>query len=96
MTLFYGLVLLIGLAVGGVWLVMIAIAGSVDGWEWIDPESRWGVVGRSVIAGCIGFGMAGISVLYTSAPELLSIVGGIVGAVALIVIARFFGPSPQT
>jgi hypothetical protein len=93
MTVFYGSVLLIGLILGGVWLVMIAIAGMVDGWEHVDPELRWGVRGRSVVAGFIGFGMAGISVLYTTLPDALAVVGAVLGAVALIAVSRFFGPS---
>jgi hypothetical protein len=94
MTVFYGLVLLVGLVLAGVWLVMIAIAGQVEGWAHVDPEIRWGVRGRSVISGLIGFGMAGISVLYTQLPDLFALVGGLVGAVALIAVSRFFGPSP--
>ncbi len=96
MTLFYGSVLLVGLILGGIWLVMIAIAGMVEGWEPIDPETRWGIRGRFLIAGLIGFGMAGISVLYTSLPDVLSIVGAVVGAAGLIAVSRYFGPSPTS
>lgn len=96
MTLFYGTVLLVGLVLGGIWLVLIAIAGMVDGWEPVDPETRWGVRGRFLIAGLIGFGMAGISVLYTSLPDIFSIVGAILGAIALIAVSRYFGPSPAS
>lgn len=96
MTIFYGSVLLVGLILGGVWLVMIAVAGMVDGWEHVDPELRWGLKGRSVIAALIGFGMAGISVLYTSLPDFVSLIGGLAGAAALIAVARFFGPTPAS
>lgn len=93
MTLFYGVTLLVGLLLAGAWLVMIAIAGMVDGWGHVDPESRWGSTGRSIIAGLIGFGMTGISVLYTTLPEALSLVAAVVGGAALIAVSRFFGPS---
>ena len=93
MTLFFGSVLLVGLVLGGIWLVLIAIAGMVDGWEHVDPEVRWGVKGRSVVAGLIGFGMAGISVLYTSLPEAFAFLGAVVGAGALIAVSRLLGPS---
>ncbi len=93
MTLFYGSVLLVGSLLAGVWLVLAAIAGSVDGWSHVDPDARWGSLGRSVIAGCIGFGMAGISVLYTSWPDSLSVVAGALGAALMIKAARLFGPT---
>ena len=93
MTILYGSVLLVGLLLGGVWLVMIAIAGMVDGWEHVDPELRWGFKGRSVIAALIGFGMAGISVLYTTLPDFVSLLGALGGAAALVAVARYFGPS---
>jgi NAD/NADP transhydrogenase beta subunit len=96
MTVFYGVVLLVGLILAGVWLVMVAIAGQVDGWEHVDPELRWGIRGRSVVAGLIGFGMAGISVLYTQLPDLFALAGGFVGAAALIAVSRYFGPSPAS
>jgi len=93
MTLFYGLILLLGATLAGVWLVMVALSGSVDGWEHVNPELTWGERGRFVVAGLIGFGMAGISMLYTTWPEFLSVVGGIVGAAVLIVVSRYFGPT---
>ena len=96
MTLLYGSVLLVGSLLAGVWLVQAAIAGSVDGWSHVDPETRWGPLGRSVIAGCIGFGMAGISALYTSWPDVLSIVAGILGAGLMIKAASVFGPSESS
>jgi NAD/NADP transhydrogenase beta subunit len=49
-----------------------------------------------VVAGLIGFGMAGISVLYTQLPDLFALAGGFVGAAALIAVSRYFGPSPAS
>ena len=93
MTLLYGSVLLVGSLLAGSWLVLAAIAGSVDGWSHVHPETRWGPIGRSVIAGCIGFGMGGISALYTSWPDVLSIFAGVLGAALMIKAARVFGPT---
>ncbi len=92
MTAFYGIILLIGIALMLVWLVLTAIASGVEGWDRVDPERRWGVTGRSLVAGLIGFGMAGISVLYTTAPEAMSFAAAVVGGLALIAVARWVVP----
>jgi hypothetical protein len=92
MTIFYGAVLFIGFVMLMVWLVLTAVAAGVEGWSDFDPERRFGVMGRSVVAGTFGFGMAGISMLYTEFPEALSFAAAIAGAVALIVVSRWLGP----
>lgn len=92
MTIFYGLVLFIGFVMLTVWLVLTAIASGVDGWGDADPELRYGVKGRSVVAGTFGFGIAGISMLYTQMPDALSVVAAFAGAAALIVVSRWLGP----
>lgn len=95
MTALYGIILLVGFALMLAWLVLTAIASSVEGWGRVDPELRWGATGRSVVAGLIGFGMAGISVLYTTAPEALSIAAAVVGGLALIAVARWVVPPTE-
>jgi hypothetical protein len=92
MTIFYGAVLFIGFVMLVVWLVMTAVASGVDGWDDTDPERRFGVNGRSVVAGTFGFGMAGISMLYTQMPDALSLVAAGAGAVGLIIVSRWLGP----
>jgi hypothetical protein len=87
MNTLYGLVLLIGFVGLVGWIVVTAVASSVDGWGAFDPETRFGTTGRSIVAGSIGFGMAGISMLYTTLPSWLSLVAALIGAAALIVIA---------
>jgi hypothetical protein len=92
MTIFYGAVLLIGFAMLVVWLVLTAVAAGVDGWDDSDPERKFGTKGRYVVAGTFGFGMAGISMLYTQMPDALSLVAAAAGAVGLIVVSRWLGP----
>lgn len=87
MTAFYGSILLVGLVAMTVWIVASAIAGSVEGWEHIDPDKRFGATGRFVVAGTVGFGMAGISMLYTSFPDWLSVLAAVAGAAALVLVA---------
>lgn len=96
MTIFYGSVLFLGFVMLVVWLVLAAVASGVDGWSDKHPEDTFGDRGRSVVAGTFGFGMAGISMLYTQAPDALSIVAAIAGAVGMIVVARWLGPGEPT
>jgi hypothetical protein len=91
-TVLFGVALMIGLTLLTVWLVLSAIASVVDGWAHVDPETRWGTAGRSTVAAFVGFGMAGISVLYTTLPEYLSLVAALVGAVGLASVARWLIP----
>ena len=93
MTIFYGAVLAVGFAMLVVWLVLTAVASGVEGWGDRDPELTFGPTGRAVVAGTVGFGMAGISMLYTKMPDALSIVAAVVGAAAMVVVSRWLGPT---
>ncbi len=92
MTILYGSVLFIGFVMVLVWLVLAAVASGVDGWSDRDPETTFGSKGRSVVAGTFGFGMAGISMLYTQMPDVLSIVAAIAGAATMVAVSRWLGP----
>jgi hypothetical protein len=92
MTIFYGAILFIGFSMVVGWLLLAAVASGVDGWSDRDPENTFGATGRSVAAGTFGFGMAGISMLYTQMPDGLSIVAAFAGAAAMIAVSRWLGP----
>jgi hypothetical protein len=92
MTIFYGAILFIGFVMVVVWLVMTSVAAGVEGWGSRDPEIVFGANGRSVVAGTFGFGMAGISMLYTQMPDAASVLAAVVGAVAMIAVSRWLGP----
>jgi hypothetical protein len=92
MTIFYGAILFIGFVMLLLWLVIAAVASGVDGWSERDPERRFGSKGRTVVAGTVGFGMGGISMLYTELPDALSVVAGVVGAIAMVAVSRWLGP----
>ena len=87
MTALYGSILLVGFVALIGWIASAAIAGSVEGWDRADPEIRFGARGRFVVAGCLGFGMAGISMLYTSFPDWMSVFAAVIGAAALVMVA---------
>ena len=50
-----GVVLLIG------WIFAAYLGGNVPSWKRFDPEERFGIPGRRVVAGLVGFGLAGMS-----------------------------------
>lgn len=50
-----GVVLLVG------WIFAAYLAGNVPSWKRSDPEDRFGIPGRRVVAGLVGFGLAGMS-----------------------------------
>lgn len=54
-TLALGVILLIA------WIFSVYLAGNVEAWSRISPEERYGRRGRQVVAGLVGFGMAGMS-----------------------------------
>ncbi len=56
----YAVVLSLGLVVLIGWIVLRALAVNIDR-ATIDPEERFGIGGRRVVAALVGFGMAGMS-----------------------------------
>jgi hypothetical protein len=66
---------------------MMLTAGVTEGSRW-DPESRLGRPGRRVIAGTLGFGLAGLSAEFSprSIPWPAALALAVVGAVAMVLI----------
>jgi len=60
----YAVVLIVGIVVLIAWVFLTVLAGNIDRPS-IDPESRFGVAGRRVVAAAVGFGMAGMSAEYS-------------------------------
>ena len=60
----YAVVLVAGIVALIAWIFLTVLAGNVDRPS-LDPESRFGVPGRRVVAGAVGFGMAGMSAEYS-------------------------------
>ncbi len=96
MTALFGIPLLIGLLLMMVWIAATAVAGTVEGWENVDPEHRFGRSGRFVLAGVMGFGMAGISALYAGWPHLLAVGAGAAGGIGLVFVSTWLGPDSDT
>jgi hypothetical protein len=92
MVAVYAIALLVGFLMLLAWIVGVAVGTWVDGWEFADPERRFGAAGRSVVAGTVGFGMAGMSASFGGWPTPLALLGALAGAAAMVLVARFFGP----
>lgn len=84
MTTLFGIPLILGFLLMLAWIAATAVAATVDGWEGFDPERRFGRGGRFVLAGVLGFGMAGISALYAGWAGPLAVAAGIAGGAGLI------------
>lgn len=95
MTALFGVPLLVGFLLMCVWIAATAVAATVEGWEGVDPEHRFGRKGRFVLAGMIGFGMAGISALYAGWPHPLAVGAGVLGIIGLIGVSIWLGPESE-
>lgn len=60
----YAVVLVVGIVALLVWIFMTVLAGNLER-SAIDPEARFGVPGRRLVAVAVGFGMAGMSAEYS-------------------------------
>lgn len=88
----YAIALFAGFLMLLAWIVGVAVGTWVDGWEFADPERRFGALGRSIVAGVVGFGMAGMSASFGGWPPVLAVFGALAGAAAMVAVARVFGP----
>ncbi len=77
----FGFIALLG------WIMAKALATSVDGWAKVDPDRRFGLVGRRVVAAVLGFGMAGLSDANAGQQTALSVVAAVAGAIVGAAIA---------
>ena len=93
MVWIYAVALIAGFVLLLAWLIAAAVAAWVDGWEDTDPERRFGARGRFVVAGSVGFGMAGLSATFAGLHAGFALVASLLGAAALVWVARTFAPA---
>lgn len=73
------------------WVASGLTAVAVEGKESLDPEMRFGLVGRYVVAGVLGFGLGGMSASYGGWPSGAALAAAAGGALITAVAARFLG-----
>lgn len=93
MVWIYALALIVGFVALLAWIVGAALGAWVDGWEFADPEARFGATGRSIVAGLIGFGIAGMSATFAGWHAVLAVAAALLGAAAMLAVARMFTPA---
>lgn len=69
------------------WIFGVAVAESVDGWGKVNPDRRFGITGRRVVAAVFAFGMAGLSAAYTGWPMAVATLAAVAGAIVGVAIA---------
>ncbi|MDK1018050.1 MAG: hypothetical protein QGD89_01415 [Actinomycetota bacterium] len=92
MTALFGMALLIGIVMMLAWIAATAVAANVEGWANVDPERRFGSEGRFILAGVLGFGMAGLSSFYAGWPPPVALGASLVGAAGLVGVSIWLGP----
>ena len=93
MVWIYALALFAGFLALLVWMTAVAVAAWVDGWEFADPERRFGTTGRFAVAGVIGFGMGGMSATFGGLHPAVAFLAALLGAGALVLVAHTFAPA---
>ncbi len=93
MVWFYALALIAGILALLAWMIAVAVAAWVDGWEFADPERRFGANGRFAVAGAIGFGMGGMSASFAGWHPVVAFRAALLGTGALVLVARTFAPA---
>jgi hypothetical protein len=86
----YAVSVIVGALALVTWVAMSALSarpGSIT----VDPEERFGVRGRFVVAAALGFGLGGMSAAYAGWPIAGSLAGALGGAALLVGSARWLG-----
>ena len=74
-----------------VWIFLGVTSSSVKGKADLDPEERFGTIGRSVVAAVVGFGLGGMSASFAGWSTFLALLGAVAGAVLMTAAARYLG-----
>ncbi len=91
MTAVYAVATVAGLASLIAWALLRG-ARPDDGDARFDPERRFGVRGRMVVAGGTGFGLAGMSSTFAGWSTGVAVAAAVVGAVVVALLSRSLGP----
>jgi hypothetical protein len=83
----YAIALTLGTVGVMAWVVAAAVGGTVEGRSGADPEHRFGGLGRAVVAGSFGFGMAGLSASYAGWPWPLALAAAVAAAAGLVYVS---------
>ncbi len=87
--------LLVGILATLAWIGMSVAASSVDGWEHLDPDRRFGAWGRRICAALVGVGMGGLSASFAGWPVAAVALAAVGGGVAAALLVDWLTPAPS-
>ena len=79
-----------------IWIGLTVFANTVPNRQNLDPERRYGSIGRLVVAGLFGFGLAGMSASFAGWSWPAAFAAALAGGVGAGLVARFLGPEHTT
>lgn len=86
----YAVVVVLGALCLGVW-ILLGLVAERPGSSVMDPEARYGLRGRSAVAGVLGFGLGGMSASYAGWPSLAALAAAAGGAALAVLSGRYLG-----
>ena len=91
MVRIYAIVLALSVVLLIAWIFAAYVGANVAAWRRFDPEERFGKPGRRVVAGMVGFGMAGMSAEFSPFDLTwpVALVLAIAGGLAMVWYAGF-------
>lgn len=92
MTAVYAIAVVVGLLALIAWIAATGIASSVEQWERIDPEQRFGSRGRLALAATLGFGLGGMSGTFAGSHAGSAFAAALIGSALVTLSARLLGP----
>ncbi len=91
----YALATAAGLVALLVWIALTVFANTVAGRQSVDPERRFGSIGRLGVAAVFGFGLAGMSASFAGWPWFAALAAALAGAIGAGLVARYLGPESE-
>ncbi len=73
------------------WVTLGMAATAWEGKDHLDPERRFGALGRDIVAATLGFGLGGMSASFAGWNTGLAALGAVAGGVIAVVVARYLG-----
>lgn len=94
MTALYSLALFAAALALVAWVVAAVAAANPES-RLPDPDVRFGLRGRSVVAGVLGFGLGGLSATFAGWSTPMALVAGLAGAAFLAASGLILGPEGE-
>ncbi len=91
MVAIYAICTVFGVIAVLAWVTLGIAAAAWNGKEHLDPEDRFGEIGRTVVSAVLGFGLGGMSASFGGWNTGLAVLGAAAGSVVAVAIGRYLG-----